>query len=267
MKKILAGLVIGGLLIKSYYDTNVWKINRLSIGTDRLKDETFRLVQLTDIHNKIFFNQYTRLLQKIINFHPDLIVLTGDLIDRKTKDFSGILAFVEQLAKSHQYVYFVSGNHEWDHPRGEEFINSLRQRNVKLLDNKRVIVKLKRCQICLVGVADAATGNDQLTESLFIKEGYRILLSHSPEIINRKAAKLADLILCGHTHGGQIRLPFLGAIISPDQGLFPSLDKGIFQHEKGKYLYIDSGLGTTRLPIRFLNQSQLSFLTIYGTNR
>lgn len=94
---------------------------------------------------------------------------------------------------------------------------------------------------------------------------YTVLLSHTPSITEIYEQIPADLILSGHTHGGQVRFPLIGALVSPDRGLFPKLDKGTYQLGAGLYLYIDSGLGTTRLPIRFLNQSQLSLITITGT--
>lgn len=74
----------------------------------------------------------------------------------------------------------------------------------------------------------------------------------------------ADLILSGHTHGGQVRIPFIGALVAPDQGFFPKLEKGIYEFGTNQFLYIDSGLGTSVAPIRFLNQSQLSVIKITG---
>ncbi|WP_255259575.1 hypothetical protein [Lentibacillus sp. CBA3610] len=95
-------------------------------------------------------------------------------------------------------------------------------------------------------------------------EYYTILLSHAPDITKQYQSIPADLILSGHTHGGQIRLPFIGALLAPGQVLFPKLDRGTFPLDPEQYLYIDSGLGTTRLPVRFFNQSQMSLVTITG---
>src|SRR5690606_36275120 len=100
------------------------------------------------------------------------------------------------------------------------------------------------------------------------QEQYTILLSHAPNIVIRYSSNdiLADLILSGHTHGGQVRLPFIGALAAPGQGLFPKLDKGTFTIAQDQYLYIDSGLGTSMVPIRFLNQSQMSFIRVVGAS-
>lgn len=76
-----------------------------------------------------------------------------------------------------------------------------------------------------------------------------------------------DIILSGHTHGGQVRLPLVGTVIAPGEGLFPKFDKGMFNLNNGSLLYIDSGVGTSKLPIRLLNRSQMSLIKIVGTGR
>lgn len=93
-------------------------------------------------------------------------------------------------------------------------------------------------------------------------EHYTILLSHSPGITEKYDTLPADLLLSGHTHGGQLRIPIIGALVAPGQGLFPSLEKGTYELKENQHLYIDSGLGTSVAPMRFLNQSQLSLITV-----
>ena len=94
------------------------------------------------------------------------------------------------------------------------------------------------------------------------QELYTILISHSPGIIEKYDNIPVDLILSGYTHGGQVRIPLIGALVAPDQGFFPEYYKGIFRLRPEKYLYIDSGLGTSIVPIQFLNQSQMSIIKI-----
>jgi predicted MPP superfamily phosphohydrolase len=93
---------------------------------------------------------------------------------------------------------------------------------------------------------------------------YTVLLSHSPRIRDRLGSHVPDLILCGHTHGGQVSIPLVGAVVAPGEGFFPEFDKGEFTLENGSRLYIDSGVGTSTLPIRFMNRSQVSVIRIKG---
>lgn len=113
---------------------------------------------------------------------------------------------------------------------------------------------------------DPHTRREKLNEAFkgVNTERYTILLAHSPKIIKRYPKIQADLILCGHTHGGQIRLPFLGAIVSSGDGFFPKYSKGLYALKAGQLLYIDSGLGTRMIPLRTFNRSQMSLLTITG---
>ncbi len=155
----------------------------------------------------------------------------------------------------------MSGNHEWGNPYMEKFLSGLKERNVTILNNKNTQLTKKGVSLILLGVDDVSSSHEDLKKSLnnINQDLYTILLSHSPGIIEEYDKKVpTDLILSGHTHGGQVRFPFIGALVAPDQGLFPEYDKGIFKTGPEQYLYIDSGLGTSVVPIRFLNQSQIS---------
>lgn len=259
---LLFVLIVG---FKVYYDTNFFKVNHVTFESDKLTEgSSITILQLSDIHNKVFGHENEKLIQKIKDLNADIIVITGDLIDRKTRDFTDMFGFAEKLTSINEHVYFVSGNHEWDNPDTEVFFTGLEERKVTMLDNKNTTITLADVTINLAGVADNSTDHDKLEEGLegLNENNYTILLSHAPDTSNTTRDSITDLTLSGHTHGGQVRLPFIGSIVAPDQGFFPALDKGVYQWEKDKYLYIDSGLGTSMLPIRFLNQSQLSLLTV-----
>lgn len=261
----LATTIAGG--IKVLYDTNIFKVDNVKIETDKLHPQTaLTILHLTDIHNKNFGKNNLQLIKKIKQLNPDIIVITGDLIDRKTTDFSGMYYLVEQLKSICEKLYFVSGNHEWGHEHTKDLFKGLEAREIHILDNTNQTVAINENIINIAGVADYATCHEDIDAALNqVQDGkYTILLSHAPDIINEISNEPIDLILSGHTHGGQIRLPFIGALVAPDQGRFPALDKGLFVRGEKQYLYIDSGLGTTWMPIRFFNQSQLSLITIVG---
>jgi predicted MPP superfamily phosphohydrolase len=103
-------------------------------------------------------------------------------------------------------------------------------------------------------------------EGVVPDERFLLFLSHDPMIIRRGKGRerCADLILSGHTHGGQIRIPWLGALYAPTQGMFPKYDKGLFQVDETTKLYICSGLGTSRIPVRFLNRAQATLVKLVG---
>ncbi|MFB1050137.1 metallophosphoesterase [Paraliobacillus sp. JSM ZJ581] len=253
--------------LKIFHDTNVFKVNHIKIKTEKLTNQaSLKILQLSDIHNKIFGKDNKLLIDEIKSLHPDIIVLTGDLIDRKTTDFTAMFDLVEQLQSINDQIFFVSGNHEWGNEKTVEIFTGLVARDIHMLDNTSRTIEVDENVIQLAGVADYATEHDDLSAAMFHTqdENYTVLLSHVPDITHHLANEPIDLILSGHTHGGQIRVPFIGALVAPGQGYLPALDKGLYQWSDDKYLHVDSGLGTTWLPIRFLNQSQMTMITIEG---
>ncbi|WP_249260780.1 metallophosphoesterase [Virgibacillus pantothenticus] len=258
-------LFILSLCIKAYMDTNTFKVNKLPFYSDKIPDDkAVNILQITDVHNKVFGKSNEELIQTIKDLNADIIVITGDLIDRKTTEFNDMFAFVEKLTSVQKHVYFVTGNHEWDNPKKEEFLNGLEERQVTILNNKNRQLTINQVSLNLVGIDDSSTNHENVTQAFagVNDEYYTVLLSHSPNIIEKESSLPADLILSGHTHGGQVRLPFIGALVAPDEGLFPTYDKGTYNINRDQFLYIDSGLGTSVAPIRFLNQSQISMIRV-----
>jgi len=261
---ILMGILFA-LFLKMWMDTKYFKVNTVCLFTEKVSaDDPCTILQISDLHDKTFGPSNQRLIDTVKRLHPDMIVLTGDVIDRHTTDFSGVFSLVEQLTRLHKHVFYVSGNHEWDNRQTEVFFEGLSKRNVTILNNQHCSITINDCSLNLVGVADVSTAHEDLEKAFrdVNRDSYTILLSHSPSIVEKYQHIPADLILSGHTHGGQIRMPFVGALIAPDQGYFPKLDKGIFKIGREQYLYIDSGIGTSNVPIRFLNKSQVSIIKI-----
>lgn len=248
-----------------YIDTNSFKINRVEFHSQKIpKGSTVTILQISDVHNKVFHNNNEDLIRTIKKLKANIIVITGDLIDRRTKELNHVYQLIENLTSICSNVFFVTGNHEWQNPLKQELLAGLEKRNVTILDNKNNKITIGDVSLNIVGVADYSTKHGDIKLALYSidKDQYTLLLSHSPGVVDALNGNQVDLILSGHTHGGQVRLPLFGAIVVPDQGFFPKFDKGAYQLENNGYLYIDSGLGTSRLPIRFLNQSQVSLITI-----
>ena len=258
MKKyILIALVLLLLIIKIVNNTTSIKVNTISIQSGKLiDDQKLTILQISDVHNRKLAGKYERILE----LDPDLIVLTGDLIDRTTTDLTHTIKLLGQLKTMDCPIYFVPGNHEHESPIFQSLREHLADYGVIELYNRHEVIQMDGLEFNLVGVANHSTGHINLTLALqgvdFAKP--TILLSHSPFISEERF----DLILSGHTHGGQVRLPFIGALVAPEQGFFPTYDKGLYQLDSGTPLYIDSGLGTSFLPIRFLNEAQVTMVNI-----
>ncbi|MCA1010766.1 metallophosphoesterase [Halobacillus halophilus] len=254
---------------KAIYDTNVFKVNHVNLESSELPaGEELEVLQITDLHNKVFGDDNEKLIRTAEELNPDLIVITGDLVDHSTKQFQQVFDLSEKLKAIQKDVYYVSGNHEWENEKTEELFQGLRERNVTMLDNTHVTYQREDTKIHIAGVADSSTDHENIKQAFagIDNNAYTIFLSHSPNIVTKYDDIPADLILSGHTHGGQVRFPFIGAVVAPDQGLFPDLTKGVYQVDAGSTLYIDSGLGTSIAPVRFWNQSQMTLLTLSGSN-
>lgn len=264
MRKLIYLILLTLLLVLSiriYLDTTTLKVNYVTVMSNKLQvNEDLNILQISDLHNLDISNQF----DKVAQLTPDIIVITGDLIDRKTTDLTVINALLEQLTATFSVpVFFVSGNHEWENPLFAALKLQLEEYGVVILDNSSTVLSMNNITFNLAGVADASTGNDRLTEALTGLDLtlLTILLSHPPILMDQEE-KMVDLILSGHTHGGQVRLPLIGGLIAPDQGLFPEYQKDLYTLASGTVLYIDSGLGTSVLPIRLFNQSQISLIEI-----
>ncbi|MGP4078061.1 metallophosphoesterase [Halobacillus sp. K22] len=250
---------------KAVYDTNVFKVNHVNFESSEFPvGEKLDILQVSDLHNKVFGDDNKKLVSKAEELDPDVIVITGDLVDHSTEQFQDVFNLIEKLKAVQEEIYYVSGNHEWENEGTEELFQGLRERNATMLDNTNAAFKRENTTINIAGIADSSTDHEDMNQAFtgIDDQSYTILLSHSPNVITKYDDIPADLILSGHTHGGQVRFPLIGAVVAPDQGLFPDLTKGMYQVSQGSRLYIDSGLGTSMIPVRFWNQSQMSLITI-----
>ncbi|ASS74961.1 hypothetical protein CIG75_08160 [Tumebacillus algifaecis] len=258
---VFATLVLGDVLFETLFP----KINQARLRTTRLKaGQELKILHVSDLHN---MRLHDRFLERVKATKPDLIAITGDLVNGQEASFDRVYRMIEKLREACRNLYFVSGNNDWEHRRYREMADELRKRGVTVLGNEHAVLTIRDMTLNIVGVDDPHTNRDRLSlafAGMTNERQFTLLLAHDPMIIRNEQAFQADLILSGHTHGGQIRFPVVGALVAPGQGYFPKYDKGMFHLQRGTALYIDSGLGTSRIPIRFLNRSQVSVLTVKG---
>lgn len=261
-------LVLGVLAIAAdiYFDTHYTRIEELNLSSSKLAPgSALRILQISDVHGLVVRDN-NDLVDLARGARADLVALTGDLIDHRTSQFEPMWNLVDRLRRICPAVYYVNGNHEVWHPRGEAFVAGLNERGVTVLNNRRTVFRKGTVSVNVCGVNDAYSGYDDVARATTGVDAARftLLLSHSPAAAPRLAGTPVDLMLSGHTHGGQVRVPFIGGLIAPGEGFFPKYDKGLYRLAEDQHVYVDSGVGTSVLPIRMFNRSQISLLVVSG---
>ena len=262
---IVSVLVILCLGIWSLWGNIALEVNEYEIVSNRIPEAFagFRIAQVSDLHNKDFGEGYGQLLTLLSQINPDIIVVTGDLIDSRLTDLDVALEFAWQAGKIAR-VYYVSGNHEARVPEYEDLKIGLVKAGVVILENQKVQITREGERITLMGIDDPSFQEDYLfgdSESVARQaiedlqnesDGYTILLSHRPELFDLYVETEMDLVFSGHAHGGQFRLPFIGGLVAPNQGFFPEYDAGLF-NKNNTTMIVSRGVGNSIIPIRFNN--------------
>ena len=271
---IMSVLVILCLGIWTLWGNIALEVNEYEIVSDRIPQgfDGFRIAQVSDLHNKDFGEGYGQLLTLLSEINPDIIVVTGDLIDSRQTDLDVALEFAWQAGKIAR-VYYVSGNHEARIRDYEDLKIGLVEAGVVILENQKVQITREGESITLIGIEDPSFQEDYLfgdSESVARQaienlqnesDGYTILLSHRPELFDLYVETEMDLVFSGHAHGGQFRLPFIGGLVAPNQGFFPKYDAGQFT-EENTTMIVSRGVGNSIIPIRFNNRPEIVLVTL-----
>ena len=230
-----------------------------------LSFEGFKILQISDLHNKTFGKDNKKLIKLIDDENPDVVVVTGDIYYSYTEKIENSLKFLEDISKKYT-VYFVSGNHEYRDKDWEIHKKIIENFGVRILDNKVDIIRKNDEEIYIYGLKDPAFYHKSVRMDIFEDElkslkntmdelKFGILLSHRPDKIDIYARNNVDLAFTGHAHGGQIRILGKG-ILSPAEGFFPKYTAGI--HKKGNTTVIISrGLGRTIFTSRLFNKPEV----------
>ena len=262
------------LIVWTLWGNTALEVNEYEVVSDRIPQdfEGFRIAQVSDLHNAEFGEGNEKLIQLLSQTDPDIIVLTGDLIDSRHTDIEIALDFA-RLAIKLAPVYYVSGNHEARVHEYEDLKIGLAEAGVVILENQKVQITREGGSITLVGIGDPSFQEDYLfgdSESVARQaidelqnesDGYTILLSHRPELFDLYVDTGMDLVFSGHAHGGQFRLPFVGGLVAPNQGVFPKFDEGRFT-EENTTMIVSRGVGNSIIPIRFNNRPEIVLVTL-----
>lgn len=232
----------------------------------------YKILHISDLHNKMFGKNQDYLIKKIKASSPDIIVITGDLIDRRRFDLDTAMCFINK-AVDIAPIYYVSGNHEAWSGKYDQIKQSLKDAGVLILDDTSLELLKGENSIQLLGLSDPdfltsnyLDGTNTKKLELQLKQwsndiNYKILLSHRPELFSLYIENNIDLIFSGHAHGGQIRLPFLGGLIAPDQGFFPKYTSGPYKNGNTT-MFVSRGLGNSIFPFRVFNRPEIVVVTL-----
>jgi len=266
-KGVLLALLITIILVlidSLVLEPNIYVINEIKIGVPEIDERLsgLTIVQISDLHLQGFGLREEWVIKAVNGLSADLIVVTGDLIDKREMiDYA--IEFVKRL-KAKIGVFIVFGN--WDYWSGvnmTEFRAKLRRTGAIVLVNEHVEVEFNNTSFYLIGVDDPHTGHDDLEKAMPKTDSkLKILLAHSPEIIDKAVNVGVHLVLCGHTHGGQVVIPLVGPLFLPVRREYRKYSSGLFKVNE-TYLYVNRGLGTSMLPVRFLCPPEITVIRIF----
>lgn len=261
-KRFVTAIGIALLCVWLWYGNTNVKLTEYEIVADIPKEfENFTIVQLSDLHNAQLGADNKNIFDTIEDIDADIIVMTGDMIDSRNTKVDVALDFAKE-AMAIAPCYYVTGNHEarvnYAGDEYKRFKEELVRLGITVLENESLSIEKGKGKISLAGIND--TGFDLtrrvdylVKEALDEAEGYKILLAHRPEYFDMYEG--ADLILSGHAHGGQIRLPFAGGLFAPGQGILPKYDSGIY-NEENRVMVVSRGLGNSLFPVRVNNMPE-----------
>lgn len=277
----VAAAVLLALVIWTAWGNTALELNTYTISSQGLPAafDGYRIAHVSDLHNTKMGVDNERLLSMLRDAQPDIIALTGDLIDSRKTDIGIALRFAEKAMKIAP-CYYVTGNHEAriSIAEYEDLMMGLESAGVVILHDSEIIIGKNDASISLIGIDDpnlyranitsvvenndtqeTSVGSTMVPErisALSTIDSFTVLLSHRPEYFKQYVEAGIDVVLSGHAHGGQFRLPFVGGLVAPNQGLFPRYDAGMFT-DGATNMIVSKGIGNSIFPVRFNNRPEV----------
>ena len=280
MKKFF--IIIGAIILALFVTLVIWGVycdNTIAITNysvnNTKNDAKLKFVVITDLHNKEYGEKNADLAELVKEQNPDFIAVCGDMVNRSDPNTTKMKDVLKKLADIAP-TYCCLGNHERDNAAefGTDFKSEIDSTGAVLLDDEYIKFTKNGKSVLIGGMSDYpyyefyTPDDDVPSRTLWeefaekAKNNFTILLHHQPEYIAEDAKKTdIDLIVCGHTHGGQIQLPFIGGVIAPNQGLFPKYDKGEFDLD-GTKMIVCAGLSNHVFIPRINNQVEIGVINI-----
>lgn len=253
---------LGIFFVFLYFQNESIKITNYIIKNKDLPNnhDNIKIMHISDLHNKRYGIKQRKIKKKLNKIEVDAIFITGDTVDEKHDiNARNLIKFLVEKAP----VYFITGNHEYDicEKSYSEFEKFLRKEKVNILRNQCLNIN----GLNIIGVDDyKLEGKEKFEErlhNLSKEKGFKLLLSHRPEFMPLYAKHGYNLIFSGHAHGGQFRIPKIGALGAPGQKFFPKYAEGVIS-EKDSTIIISRGLGDSLIPQRLFNRPEIVIATL-----
>lgn len=242
------------------------------VSSDNTNGKALKIIHLSDLHFPKIKVDVDEMLHVIEDNEVDFIAITGDIIDSNADVLNcGVLGFIDRLVKLSP-VYYVTGNHEANHPQRQFLYDSMDDSGVIILEDESVYFDIEDKQITIMGVSDNSMWHPDILGDNNNIDNYKILLAHRPERERSVSyfdsnndeylASQPELVLAGHAHGGQFRIGEQG-MVAPNQGIFPEYDSGIYKLSDKTSMIVSRGIGNSIIPFRFNNKPHVPIITIY----
>lgn len=271
----IAAVLVLLFTVQGFWENSALSCNRVTVASSVLPDtfSGFRIAHVSDLHNAQMGHDNANLLSILREEAPDIIAITGDLIDSRRTDTETAIRFVT-AASAIAPCYYVTGNHESriNPDAYDTFETQLENAGATVLHDEAVLLERGDEAIVLAGIDDpdfaketergiGLTMDPAAIQALFPEEIFSMLLSHRPEYFPTYSAAGVHLVLSGHAHGGQIRLPLLGGLFVPSQGFFPRYDAGLFT-EGDSHMVVSRGIGNSLFPFRLNNRPEVVLIEL-----
>lgn len=274
---IIACLAVIAIILSVYisWENSALVVTEITVSDNKIPQafDGYRIAHISDLHCSEFGEHNQTLLNMLAGTEPDIIVITGDLIDYRHGDVAVGIDF-SRGAAAIAPTYFVTGNHEQDKGEADVICDKLREAGVTVLRGESIELTANSDKITLAGIDDVRILKDKDSKdtSRTILEAhleklsptgndYAILLAHRPEFVDLYAQCNFNLVFSGHAHGGQFRLPCIGGLYAPGQGIFPEYTEGLHTVSNTE-LIISRGLGNAGFPFRFNNRPEIVVATL-----
>ncbi|WP_195467448.1 metallophosphoesterase [Clostridium sp. D43t1_170807_H7] len=257
-------------------------VTKYTISNEKIPEEFngFKIVQLSDFHSQGYRNTTEDIINKVKDINPDIIVMTGDMVSWDIEDIEEVKILIKSLAELYP-IYYIDGNHEHlaeilRPGKYVAFIEFMKELGVTTIKNDYIEIYKGDKSINLYGInlpLDGATGlyvNKFQLEKNYVEktlpeaneEKFNILLAHTPTFIKQYSQWGADLVLCGHMHGGIVRIPFTNiGLLSPERTIFPKYAAGKFK-VNGSIMIVNRGIGTSSFKLRLFNNPEITVITL-----
>lgn len=272
---ILLPIAVVVWLLYEWFEHRFVQCNSTFVECQKLSTgKEIKVCLISDLHNNK--KKTEELMRYIRNFAPDMVLLAGDIVNKHKADNSNAIKFLDELSRLNKPVFYSQGNHELsmieNNPEAWKKYLSKLPSGITFLDNEAVFLSPEE-KICISGLSLPAEfykkGSlykkaDCLPQIEVPEHRFHIMMAHNPEYADLYKTYNADLIVSGHLHGGLLRLPLIGGVVSPRLRLIHGCDAGLVKISEHSFLFVSRGIGSHTIPLRFFNRAEMNFLVLKG---